>query len=203
MELNDTIKLYSFVDRDRSGRVRWTANELGITCEEERVASGARLEAPYLEINPRGRVPAIVSGGESLSESGAICMWMAECRPEAGLVVPVGDPFRAAFLEWVFFACTTLETAAYGLYFEEHPRTIAPALERLDVLLRDVEGHLATTHYAIAGRFTLADILLGYDLELCRRRGLLAAYPSSMEYIHRMKVRPGARKAGLFLDETW
>ncbi len=203
MQLDDTIKLYSFVDRDRSGRIRWIANELGIAYDEERVARGAQLEKAYLDINPWGRIPAIDSGGESLAESGAICMWMAECRPQAGLVVPVGDSLRAAFLEWVFFACTTLESAAYSLYFEEHPKKIGPALERLDFLLRDVEQDLATTDHVVAGRFTLADILLGYVLELCRRRDLLAAYPSSIAYIRQLATRPAARSAGLFLDQRW
>ncbi len=203
MKLDDTIKVYSFGDRDRSGRVRWNANELGIAYEEERVARGAQLERPYLDINPWGRIPAIASGGGSLAESGAICMWMAECRPQAQLVVPIGSPLRAAFLEWVFFACTTLESAAYSLYFEKHPKAMGPALERLDFLLRDVERHLETTDYAVADRFTVADILLGYVLELCRRRDLLEAYPSSIAYVCRLASRPAARSAGLFLDETW
>ncbi len=203
MQLDDTIKLYSFADRDRSGRVRWNANELGIAYEEERVAGGAQLERPYLDINPWGRIPAIASGGESLGESGAICMWMAECRPQAQLVVPMGDPLRAAFLEWVFFACTTLESAAYSLYFEKHPKAMSPALERLDFLLRNVERHLATTDYAVAERFTVADILLGYVLELCRRRNLLEAHPSSIAYVCQLASRPAARSAGLFLDDTW
>ncbi len=203
MQLDDTIKLYSFVDLDRSGRARWIANELGIACEEERVADGAQAERPYLDVNPWGRIPSIVSGGGSLAESGAICMWMAECRPQARLAVPVGDPLRAAFLEWIFFASTTLESAAYALYFEESPKTKGPALERLNLLIGNVERSLATSDYAVAGRFTLVDILLGYVLELCRRRDLLADYPNCIGYIRRLASRPAARSAGLFVDKTW
>ncbi len=62
----------------------------------------------------------------------------------------------------------------------------------------------ATLADAVIDRgITLADILLGYVLELCRRRDLLAAYPSSIAYIRRLASRPAARSAGLFLGESW
>ena len=200
MELSSKITLYSFVDQDRSGRVRWTASELGIEYEERRIKPGEQSEPEYLKINPWGRIPAIVSNGMALSESGAICTWLAEQRPESELIVPPGSEDRAAYLQWQFLACTTLEEAAYRVYFEDQPEE--SDLERLYFLLTRVDEHLKSAEFLVAGRFTLVDILTAYVLELCRRRELIGDYANIRAYLRRMGSRPAAIEAGLFLSRA-
>ena len=200
MELISELALYSFVDDDRSGRVRWTANELGIEFEERRIKAGEQREPNYLEINPWGRIPAVASEGVALSESGAICTWLAEQRPESELIVPPGSEDRAAYLQWLFFGCTTLEEAAYRVYFEDQPEE--SDLERLHFLLTRVDEHLKSAEFLVAGRFTLVDILTAYVLELCRRRELIGDYADIRAYLRRMESRPAAIEAGLFLSRA-
>ncbi len=80
------IKIWSFADVDRSGKVRWTAEELGYEVEEARVPVGEQRSDSYLSMNPYGQIPTAELDGQVLIESNAICLSLAERHPEAGLI---------------------------------------------------------------------------------------------------------------------
>ena len=63
----------------------------------------------YLAINPMGKVPALQHGDRIMSETAAICTYLAEAFPDSGLHIPVDSPFRADYLKWLFFAPVTAE----------------------------------------------------------------------------------------------
>jgi len=107
--MNKHIKIWSFADVDRSGKVRWTANELGYEIEEERVKLGEHAAEPYLELNPYGQIPTVELDGQILIESNAICLALAERHPESGLV-PQSRELRELFWQSVSLSASTLET---------------------------------------------------------------------------------------------
>ncbi len=83
--------------------VALAAHEMGIPLDLVRVdfASGAQMQAPYLAVNPKGRVPALVTPQGVLTETGAILDYLARLNPDAGMVPR--DPFEAAKMRAVMY----------------------------------------------------------------------------------------------------
>ena len=65
----------------------------------------------YLAINPMGKVPALKHGETVVTESAAICAYLADAFPEAGLAPPHGSRLRGPYYRWLFFAAGPLEAA--------------------------------------------------------------------------------------------
>ena len=92
--------------------VRWMLEELGQPYSTEILEYGTTMKAPdYLAVNPMGKVPAIRHGAAVVTECGAICTYLADAFPEAGLAPPPGDPRRGAYLRWLFFGAGPVEAA--------------------------------------------------------------------------------------------
>src|ERR1700731_2558440 len=72
---------------------------------------GAQRSGEFRAINPMAKVPALTDGPVAIAESGAICAYVAEAHPEAGLAPPVGDPARGRYLRWLFFSSSCVEQA--------------------------------------------------------------------------------------------
>jgi glutathione S-transferase len=90
----------------RSITGHWMLEELGAPYEIEPLSIEAEdhKQPEYLAVNPMGRVPALRHGGIVVTETAAICAYLAEAFPEAGLNVPVGSADRGGYLRWLFFA---------------------------------------------------------------------------------------------------
>ena len=74
---------------------------------------GTTMKAPaYLAINPMGKVPALRHGEAIVTETAAICAYLADAFPDSGLAPPQGDRLRAPYYRWLFFAAGPLEAAA-------------------------------------------------------------------------------------------
>ena len=83
-----SITLYSFGDNDRSGKVRWTAEELGYQVEEMRVELGDQHKPEYLKLNPYAQIPAALIDGQPYYESMAICLALAACKQRSTPCLP-------------------------------------------------------------------------------------------------------------------
>ena len=92
--------------RSRSFSSLWLMEETGQPYERvlTDISTGAQSRAEYLAINPMGKVPALKDGEATLAEAAAISAYVAERYPEAKLAPPLGDPLRAKYLYWLFFA---------------------------------------------------------------------------------------------------
>src|ERR1700739_4155532 len=99
--------------RSRSFSSLWLMEETGQPYERvlTDISTGAQRNIEYLAINPMGKVPALKDGEVALAESAAILAYVAERYPEARLTPPIGDPKRARFLYWLFFAPGCIEPA--------------------------------------------------------------------------------------------
>ena len=92
--------------------VRWMLEEVGRPYRTVVLDYGTTMKAPeYLAINPMGKVPAVTWRGVSVTECAAICAWLADACPEAGLAPTLDDPARGTYLRWLFFAAGPLEAA--------------------------------------------------------------------------------------------
>ena len=117
--------------------VRWMLEEVGEPYETVLLDYGTTMKAPdYLAINPMGKVPAIRHGDTVVTEAAAICAYLADAFPDAGLAPPPGNRARAPYYRWLFFAAGPVEAAvtnkALGL--------LAPADKKRDGRLRQLRG---------------------------------------------------------------
>src|SRR4029077_14591315 len=106
------MKLY-WSPRSRSFSALWLMEETGQPYERvlTDISKGAQQTAEYLHITPMGKAPALTDGEAILAESAAICVYVAERYPQAKLAPPLGDPLRAKYLYWLFFAPGCIEPA--------------------------------------------------------------------------------------------
>src|SRR3712207_9132440 len=84
---------------------RWMLEEVGEPYEQVLLDYGTSMKAPdYLAINPMGKVPAIRHCDTVVTEGAAICAYLADAFPDAGLAPPSGNPRRGPYYRWLFFA---------------------------------------------------------------------------------------------------
>lgn len=194
------IKIWSFADIDRSGKVRWTANELGYDIEEERVGPGEHNAEPYRALNPYAQVPTAELDGQTLIESNAICLALAERHPEAGLI-PQGQAGRDRFWQIVSMATTTLETPVVLYYLSKRGFVDAAWAELwakpLEPRLKVFAGNVPGEGY-VCGEFSLADICAAYVLRIGVQAELLSLEGKLEAYLRRLMARPAAQAARFF-----
>src|SRR5216110_2034177 len=114
-----TDELVFYTNPMSRGRiVRWMLEEVGQPYRTELLDYGTTMKAPaYLAVNPMGKVPAIRHGDTIVTEGPAICAYLADAFPEAGLAPPPGDPRRGPYYRWLFFAHGPLEQAVVNQAF--------------------------------------------------------------------------------------
>ena len=188
----------------RSLRVLWTLEELGIEAEVKSLQFPPRkLQPDYLSVNPTGAVPALVDGELVLTESLAICEYIAAKHGPSLLVMPA-EADRVQFLQWLWYGESTLMTplsrmATVGRLERTGPdidAVMADARDNAGVRLTSLEKHLEGREFLAAGRFTLADISLGYPLYLIGLTGLdYLLGPRASAYRDRLRARPGFQRA--------
>lgn len=194
MALDITLYEYS---PSRSKQARWTLLELGL---EFRSIEGLDiLHSDELnQVNPMGKVPAVVINGEALFEAAAICTCLADLVPEKGLIAPSGTRERALHNQWLSFSLTELEAYLWSnarntfvlpeeqritALFEQNNKAFVHAAKVLDKVL---EG----TDYLVGNRFSVTDIIVGSTVNWGNSAGLLEQTPNLQNYLRRLKERP-------------
>jgi glutathione S-transferase len=179
--------------------VRWMLEEVGQPYETVLLDYGTSMKAPdYLAINPMGKVPAIKHGEVVVTEAAAICAYLADAFPSAGLAPPVNDPRRGAYYRWLFFAAGPVEGAAVN----QALGVVVPA-ERarltgygtLQHVLDALEGAVRQGPYLLGDQFTAADVYLGSQIGWGTRMGSLEMRPAFQPYLERILMRPAAIRA--------
>jgi glutathione S-transferase len=194
------MKLYEFPPT-RSIRVRWTLQELGVPFEAVTVnmIAGEHKQPAFLKVNPAGKLPALVDGDLVLTESVAICLYLAEKYPDKGLM-PRDLGQRAELYKWILFAATELEQPLWrmarnqNVYPENRrvPADVANAQQDFAEMAAVLEAHLKTREFLVGKTVTVADFIMGYTLDWANEVGLLGDFPNLKNYIARMYARPNA-----------
>jgi glutathione S-transferase len=203
---NRSITLYSFVDFDRGSRVRWLAHELGLDVADKRLnfTTQEQKSESYRKLHPFGQIPAAEFRGNVLWESVAICQFLVESFPDAGLAPLPNSPERALYLSWLFFAATTFDKAAFDIFFSTVMRPDAgereAAIERMKPLLETLNERLKRFDHVLGDRFRLPDLLIGHGLALLLMSKAIpdGSYTAVVRYLERLAARPAAIKSKLF-----
>jgi len=188
----------------RSSIVRWMLEELGEPYDLHLMTllKGEQRKADYLKINPMGKVPALKHGDAIVTEAAAICTYLADEFPDAGLNVPVGDPQRGPYLEWLFFAPGCIEPAITD---RASPRKEAPHRGRLgygdfDLVMEVTAKALAPGPYLLGEHFTAADVVLGSTLRWGMMTKMMPERPEFVAYVERLTQRPAMQRT-IALDQ--
>jgi glutathione S-transferase len=179
--------------------VRWMLEEVGQPYRTELLEYGTTMKAPeYLRINPMGKVPALRHGDAVVTETAAICCYLADAFPAAGLAPPPGDRLRGPYYRWMFFAAGPLEAAAInGALGVEVPddRKAMVGYRELPVMLSVLEDALAGRDHLVGDRFSAADVYVGSHIGWGMRFGTFDKRPALERYFERLIARPAAKRA--------
>lgn len=195
-----TDELVFYTNPQSRGRiVRWMLEEVGRPYRSEILDYATTMKAPeYLAMNPMGKVPALRHGETVVTEVAAICAYLADAFPDAGLAPPPTDRLRAPYYRWLFFAAGPLEAAASNkaLGFVVPPErepmigygTYARVMDTL-------ESALAHREFLVGDGFSAADVYLGSHLGFGMQFGTVEKRPVFEAYWTRISSRPAAVKA--------
>lgn len=179
--------------------VRWMLEEVGQPYETELVGYGPAMKSDaYRAINPMGKVPALTHGDVVVTECAAICAYLADAFPEAGLAPPPGSRERGAYYRWLFYAAGPVEAAvtnkALGVEVPAERRGMAGYGSFEDVM-DTLEKAVAAGPYVCGARFTAADVYFGSQIGWGLQFGSMEKRPGFAEYWARISDRPAHRNA--------
>lgn len=194
----DTLVFYTN-PMSRGRIVRWMLEEVGQPYDTKVLDYGTTMKAAeYLAINPMGKVPAIKHGDVVVTEAAAICAYLADAFPQAGLAPPSGDKLRGPYYRWLFYGAGPVEAMA-----SNHALGFTPPADKaatigygsreavLDTLERAVSG----VEYLVGGRFSAADLYLGAQIGWGLQFGTIEKRPAFEAYTARILSRPAAARA--------
>ncbi|WP_082443981.1 glutathione S-transferase family protein [Sphingomonas sp. Leaf242] len=181
------------------GRIaRWMLEEVGAEYETVVLGYDTTMKAEaYRAINPMAKVPALVHNGKTITECAAICAYLAETFPDAGLA-PHADE-RADYYRWLFYAAGPVESAITNRSLGVVP---TDAQQRMvgygsfdavvDVLERAISAH----PYIAGDRFTAADVYVGSQILFGLQFGSLPKREAFADYAARLNERSAYKRAG-------
>lgn len=180
------------------GRIaRWMLEEVGASYRTEIVEYGPAMKTPdYLALNPMGKVPAVRYGDVVVTETPAICVWLADSFPEAGLAPPPGQ--RGAYYRWLFFGAGPVDSAMSDHALERTPPADkAPMIGygSYDLLVDTLEKAVSCEGYLTGDQFTAADVYVGAQIGWALQMAFIPPRPAFAAYWARVSDREAYRRA--------
>ncbi len=182
--------------QSRGRIVRWMLEEIGQPYETELIPYDEMKSERYLAIHPLGKVPAIKHRGHVLTECAAICAYLADVFPEAGL--GPRDEEKADYYRWLFFAAGPLEAAVSN---QAMGWQVPPERERMfgygnfDRAIAAMDELLSRHDYVCGDRFTAADVYVGSQIMFPLQFKMLPEKDSFLRYRDRLSARPAYQRA--------
>ena len=180
------------------GRIaRWMLEEVGVDYDTVIVDLRRKIDdAHFLSLNPMGKVPVVVHRGVVVSEAAAICAYLADAFPAAGLAPPQEE--RGAYYRWLFFGAGCLDPAAInrglGVSVSAEQEGMV-GYRSLTATLDALEWRLGDVPYLAGDAFTAADVYVGQQLTWGTEMQVVRNRPVLEGYVARLKERPANRRA--------
>lgn len=198
-------KIDFYTNPQSRGRIgRWMLEEVGAEYETHILTYAGSMKDPaYLAINPMGKVPAIVHNGKVVTECAAICAYLADAFPKAGLAPPPAE--RAAYYRWMFFAAGPLEAAVIN---RQLGLTVPAERERmvgygnLEHAMNALDTWLSENPFIAGDNFTAADVYVGAQVNWGLQFGSFEKRASFVSYSERVAARPAFIRATKLDDEA-
>jgi glutathione S-transferase len=185
--------------------VRWMLEEVGRPYRTEVLGyeAGGMKSPAYLAINPMGKVPAITHGATVVTECAAICAYLADAFPQAGLAPAAGDPARGAYYRWLFFAAGPVEAAVAdrSMGWEPPPeRSRMFGYGAYGLMLDTLEKAVSGRRHLAGDRFSAADLYVGSQLNWGMTFGSIEKRPAFEAYVAPLRERPAYVRANQLDD---
>jgi len=198
------IRLYG-MPNTRSFRVLWALEELGVEYEYQLVnlGKGEGKTPEFLALNPSGKLPVLKNGGLVLTESAAICSYLADAQPDKNLIPFVGTAERALYNQWCFFVLSELEQPLWTMgkhkfalpkEYRVREVTKTAGFEYMRAL-RVLETGLKGREFIVGDHFTMADLLVVHTLNWAQVMKIEHGSELLTLYLDRIRQRPAWTRA--------
>lgn len=179
----------------RSGGVLWLLEELGVDYQLEIVdfSSGSAPES-YREVHPHKKVPAIVHNGVVITERAAICTYLADAFPEAGLAPALTDPARGPYLSALVYCDAVVDPCIAINHLGGTYPAANVSFGAFEDVVKHLENLLSRQPYAAGEVFTAADTQLGTGLSWTTQMQMFPDKPVFKAYIDRVTSRPAYQR---------
>lgn len=197
-QADDEIVFYTN-PMSRGRIVRWMLEEVGRPYRTVVLDYGTTMKAAdYLAVNPMGKVPAVTHRGVAVTECAAVCAYLADAFPEAGLAPALDDPMRGPYLRWMFFAAGPVEAAvtARSLGLLPPPEKAGTVgYGSFDAVVDGLETAVAQGPWILGDRFSAADVYVGSQIAWGLQFKSIPERPAFRAYADRIMARPAAVRA--------
>ena len=182
--------------QSRGRIVRWMLEELGHPYETEVIPYDQIKSERFLAVNPMGKVPAIKHRDRVVTECAAICAYLADVFPQAGL--GPRDEEKADYYRWMFYAAGPAEAAVSNQAMGWVP---TPERERMfgygnfDKVVAVLDELFSLRDFVCGDRFTAADVYVGSQIMFPLQFGMLPERDSFTRYRDRLQSREAYKRA--------
>lgn len=194
--MSDEIVFYSS-PMSRGRIVHWMLEEVGAPYRFEVVNLESRdqKKPAFLAVNPMGKVPAIVHRGTVVTESGAICAYLADAFPAARLAPPTDSPARGLYYRWLFFGASCVEPAVIDRMLSRPPaKAGALGYGCYEDTVETLEKALTPGPYLLGTQFSAADVYIAAQIGFGMMMKVLEARPTLQDYANRVQQRPAYQR---------
>jgi glutathione S-transferase len=195
--MSEEIVLY-YNPMSRARIAHWMLEEVGAPYRIELVSfeKGEHKKPSFLAINPMGKLPTIVHRGVVITESAAICAYLADAFPAARLAPRNEEPARGTYFRWLFFGAGCVEPAMmdHSLNRPQPERTSALGYGTYADTVNTLEKALAPGPYILGDRFSAADVYIGSQIGYGLMTKSLEPRPVFQDYMARVSERPGHKR---------
>ncbi len=192
----DTLTFYTN-PQSRGAVVRWMLEEVGAPYETQLLDYGTTMKAAdYLAVNPMGKVPAITHGDTVVTECAAICAYLADAFPDAGLAPPPAE--RGDYYRWMFFAAGPAEAAIMDKHLGVTPtaeQQVMVGYGSYAAAMDALEGAVTDREFIAGGRFSAADVYVGSQIGWGLMFGTIDKRPAFEKYWEGISKRPARQRA--------
>lgn len=191
------MKLY-WAPQTRSQRAIWMLEEAGVDYEMELVdirAADRKDSAEFLAASPMGKVPALVDGDVQMSESAAICLYVADRYASGSLAPAIDDSLRGKFLYWTMYTPAVVEPAMSEKFNNVEANRVRSGWGDFDLMIQTFDEALEGREWVVGDQFTAADVMLGSSAVFMRMFDMLPDTRNIGAYADRCMARPAHQRA--------
>jgi glutathione S-transferase len=196
--MTDAIAFYHN-PMSRGRIVHWMLEEVNVPYEIKVVDfdKNEHKSPDFLAINPMGKIPAIVHRDTVVTECAAICAYLADAFPSAGLAPALDDPKRGTYLRWLFFGAGCVEPAIIDRLFSRPPpsRPTAMGYGNYADTLNTLEKAISPGPFILGERFSAADVYVGSAIGWGLGMKAIEPRPAFEAYLGRVSSRPAYQRA--------
>lgn len=176
--------------------VRWMLEEVGMPYSVETMGFGELGNSAYRAVNPMMKIPSIVHDGRVVTECAAICAYLADAFPDAGLAPARAD--RHDYYRWLFFAAGPVEAAVTN---KSLGVTVSPEQKGMvgygdyDRMVDALEAGVGSKRFIAGDAFSAADVYVGAQIMWGTQFGTLPKRDAFMAYLEPLTARDGYKRA--------